>query len=272
MPRIGPALLSPLLVLAALRAQSDNGLVVRPDPRNAVAQALVGTWRLDGTLGKRLGGAGRIDRIEFRTDADVVGKVPAAIAAKLRELPLYQQGTMLMDGTVHPYLLTVIHGNPMIVWFRERDGDPMGDTESFLVAIARAKESSGDVLLLGGDTAETPMAAYGREPAGTPRLEPEAVITHMAQLLEAGKGREFVETYMSPADMAKMKERGRTLDDLAKRFEGERVKELIAMLQAISKVPPQWNEARDEASWDVDQKPGKLRLQLVDGRWYVKDR
>lgn len=270
--QVGLALLPFAFVLATLSAQTDNGLVVRPDPKNAIAPALVGSWQLDDGLAERLGGRTNVQRFEFRADAQFVGRIPAAIAAKLRDLPLYQEGTMLKDGVAHPYVLTVLDGNPMIVWFRERDGDPLGDAESFLVAIARAKQRSDDVLLLGGDTAEEPMAAFRRAVAGEPRLEPEAVVAHMIQLLEAGRGREFVETYMSPDDLAKMKERGRSIDDLAKRFEGERVNELLEKLQAMSKVAPQWNEARDEASWDVGEGRGKLRLQRIDGRWYVKDR
>lgn len=273
-----PSRLTILLVVAlpaALRAQ-DNGLSIQPDAKFAVAQSLCGEWRGDEVLNKRLGGAGKVAQIEFRADTDFVGKIPAATAAKLREmqLRLYQQGTMVMDGVSHPYVLTVIDGNPMVVGFRERGGDPLGDTEQFLVAIARGAKAAADVLMLGGDHAEVPMRAFSRKAAATPKLEPAAVLTHMAQLMEANKVQEFVETYAAPDDMKRMLERGMTMEKLVERFDEKRRAELVEVLQEAAKQEPTFNEARDEVSWanGTGKGPSELKLKLIDGRWYLKDR
>ena len=58
------------------------------------------------------------------------------------------------------------------------------------------------------------------------------------------------------------------------RFEGERVKKLIAILQTISKQAPTMSDDGDLASWQVGDTntPGTLRLQRIDGRWYMRNR
>lgn len=273
-----------ILMLASSGRSQGNGLTVRADPANSVAQALVGAWQLDAELTKRLGGAMAVTQFEFRSERGVAAKVPQAIADKLRDLPLYQEGMMQMAGKPHPYLLTVKNGNAMVVWFRERDGGATGDAESFLVAVARGRTPANDVLLLGGDRAETPMVAFARKVAEQGEAvgaatkndkgpqEPQAVLANMIELLEAGKGREFVETFCAPDDLKEMLEQGRDLDRLAKRFEGERATIFATMLHACSKLEPMWNEARTEVSWQVEERPGRLKLKQLDGRWYIANR
>src|SRR5262245_23585134 len=113
-------LVSSLLVTAAVSAQAGaNGLEVRPDPQNVVANALVGTWKFDAELGKRLGNNGIGERLEFRDDAKVVEKVPAGIAAKLRDRRIYLAGVMVLRGKEQPFVLTEHSGNPTVVWFRD---------------------------------------------------------------------------------------------------------------------------------------------------------
>lgn len=266
-------LVSSLLVTAAVSAQAGaNGLEVRPDPQNVVANALVGKWKFDAELGKRLGNKGIGERLEFRDDAKIVEKLPQAIAAKLRDRRIYLAGVMVLRGKEQPFLLTESAGNPTVVWFRDRDGEPMGDAESLAVMLVRAEAKPADLLFVGGDSNNQSFSPYARDTKVVGRLEPAAVVTDMIRLLEAGKSREFVETYVSPTDLDEMTKQGRTLEKLAARFEGERVKELLDVLQTISKQPPVMSADGDEASWPVENKVGHLRLQRIDGRWYLRNR
>ena len=77
---------------------------------------------------------------------------------------------MTARGTVHPFLLIAVHGNPHVLYFRERDGDPMGDGESFNLVLAPAREPASDLLFIGGDFNNQPFAAYDRQ-ADAPELD-----------------------------------------------------------------------------------------------------
>ncbi|MCC7395573.1 MAG: hypothetical protein IT455_00740 [Planctomycetes bacterium] len=242
----------------------------------ALARALLGSWRLDAELSRRLGADGRAARVEFRSDAAVVARLPAATVARLQQqqMPVLQQGTMLVDGSEHTFVLTVQQGDTMVLGFRADAGAPLAEVGAFPVTLARGKDAGRDLLLLGVGEPGAAMAAYTREVAAKRGLTPQATVTHMMQLLEAGKAREFVETYAAPDDLARLIEGGRTLDDLAARFTGERLQTLLAVLDSVSKAEPEWNQTRDEVKWPntTGDGPKEVKLKLVDGRWYLKDR
>lgn len=274
MPRSPAAVLCLLFGVPVVAQAVTNGLELRPDPQNVVANSLLGSWKLDPVLQQRLGNKTRVQQLEFRDDAAILAKVPVALAAKLKQHRIYLAGVMVLRGKEQPFLLTEITGNPTVVWFRERDGDPLGDAESFNVMLVRAEAKPADLLFVGGDSNDQSFAAYARDGKVVGELTPAAAITAMIGLLEAGKTREFVETWCAPEDLSAMLAKGRSIDQLAGRFEGERGKAVIEMLQAISKVAPTMNAAGDEAQWEVEQGPGpgRLRLQRIDGRWYLRDR
>ena len=148
----------------------------------------------------------------------------------------------------------------------------MGDAESLIVMLVRGEAKSADLLFVGGDSNNQSFSPYARETKGVAKLEPAAVITDMIRLLEAGRSREFVETYVSPTDLDEMTKQGRTIEKLASRFEGERVKELLEVMHTISKQPPVTSADGGEASWAIEHKLGHLRLQRIDGRWYLRNR
>lgn len=89
------------------------------------------------------------------------------------------------------------------------------------------------------------------------------MITGMIRMLEAGKF------------LGEMERQGKTLAKLVARFEGERLEELLKVLHGISKAtkqPPTMSADGDDASWASEQKLGQLRLQHIDGRWYIRPR
>jgi hypothetical protein len=150
------------------------GLKVEPNQENVVASRLAGTWEADPALtlrlrGHELRGAEKV-RVTFEADPAVAGSVPGRYAAFFKDRPIYLAGRMKRIAAagpgVNPFVLTVLHGNPHLVYFRERDGDPLGDAESFNVMLARAARPEQDLLFIGGDFNNQPFTAYRRGAAG----------------------------------------------------------------------------------------------------------
>lgn len=65
---------------------------------------------------------------------------------------------------------------------------------------------------------------------------------------------------------------GRVRDEVVERFEKKKATELIETLTTISKQAPTMNASGDTATWTFDKAPGTLRLQRIDGRWYLRNR
>jgi hypothetical protein len=132
---------------------------------NVVAARLEGTWTARADLNLRLWGRD-LGNQEITVSIDrkaIPEDVLKKLAARGRHnLTAYAIGRIKVGGQEHPFLLTGLHGNPHVVWFRERGGDPFGDAESFNVMISPAKEPKHDLLLVGGDFNNQPFSAYGR--------------------------------------------------------------------------------------------------------------
>lgn len=148
------------------------GVAVTPDKENVVASRLAGTWTVEPALTKRLGGrlggeAGVQVTVEFVSEPAVAARVPEKIATALAKFTVFMAGTMKTGGRAYPFLLIAHKGNPHLVYFRERNGDPMGDTESFNVMLAVARQKANDLLFVGGDMNNQPFAAYQRAAKAT---------------------------------------------------------------------------------------------------------
>lgn len=263
-----------LLTLPCVCQDDGNGLKIEPEKNHVVANTLVGQWQLDTGLTGRLGKKGGLETVEFREDASVVAKVPDRIAKKLRGHRIYTAGTMVKKGKEHAFLLITFAGNPTVLWFRERGGDPMGDTESWIVSAARARARQADVLFVGGDMDNQPFAAYTRKVKAVGNFTAQATVKHMADLIQTGRTMEFVETYCSPKEMEELKKRGRTIESVAARFAGERGQAIVDAFVNASKQEPVLTEDGNLATWEMPEGPGpsKLMLQRIDGRWYLRSR
>ncbi len=156
--------LAPLLALAS--PLQDGTFRVEPDQQNVVASRLEGAWVPDAVVGERLGTEAHFARIEFESDPSIVARIPEKYSEFLAEKQLFQAGMMTMRRRdklqKHAFLLIVHSGNPHVVFFRERDGDPFGDGESFNVALTPGKEKKNDLLFVGGDHNNQPFDAYRR--------------------------------------------------------------------------------------------------------------
>jgi len=269
---IGTALLlacsSPLL-----GQDATNGLKVQPDKNNVLANSLVGSWVADSDLNKRLGKRGKHADLQFASDASVLAGVPAKIAKKLSTFRIYLAGTMTRGDTKHAFLVTELAGNATIFWFAARNGDPMGNAETWNASLVRAEAEQADLMFLGGDFNNQSFTAYKRAGKVVGKLSAEAALADIARLLSAGETREFVATYVAPEDLAKLKERGRDVDQLARRFEGERGEMMLKALTIAGKSKPQMSKDGAVATWEINQErmPARLRLQLIDGRWFLRN-
>lgn len=165
-----------LSILAALPAAvcsvaSAGGAKVEPDKENVVASRLEGAWRPHVELTKRLtgrsdprGAEGISAGISFKSDPSVAENLPDKYVTALaeRHARIYMAGKMSLEGKDLPFFLISMSGNPHVLFFLQRDGDPFGNGESFNVMLAPAKEKDNDLLFTGGDFNNEPFRAYER--------------------------------------------------------------------------------------------------------------
>jgi len=157
------------LLLVISSAALLGALEVQPDKENVVASRLEGRWRIHPALTKRLTGKDNPPRpespgahVSFTDDPSVAGKVPGKYDEHLADKHIYMAGMMNVRGEDYPFILIQFNGNPHVVYFREREGDPMGDAESFILMLASAKHKANDLLFIGGDFNNEPFKAYER--------------------------------------------------------------------------------------------------------------
>jgi hypothetical protein len=146
-----------------------GGLEVQPDEENVVASRLEGEWRPEVALTERLTGGEQQNRgespsgtLSFRSEPSVATTIPAKYEEFLGKNRVYMAGMMTLGENEYPFVLIQNRGNPHIVYFRDRDGDPLGDAESFNVILAPAKDTRNDLLFTGGDFNSGPFRALER--------------------------------------------------------------------------------------------------------------
>ncbi len=134
--------------------------------QNVLATVLEGKWVPDESLNKRLGHKPMDGSLEFRLDPEAVpdkilGKLPDEFSGSI-----YAIGWVTMrEGakeTKFSFFLTNLNGNPHIVCFQERGGDPYGDSESSIVMAARGADKGDDLLFMGGDFNNENFMAFRR--------------------------------------------------------------------------------------------------------------
>jgi len=142
-------------------------LAVKADKENVVASRLAGEWQPHVELTKRLTGRAKVPPggLSFRSDPAIAGKIPAKYDKFLGKKHIYMAGMLKRRGKEHPFVLIEHRGNPHVVYFRERGGDPLGDAESFNVMLAVSKEKGNDLLFIGGDFNNQPFSAFERSRA-----------------------------------------------------------------------------------------------------------
>jgi len=138
-------------------------LEVKKDKENVVSSRLIGTWKTNKELTKRLYGRDKVEiTVSFKEDKEVAKKIPEKYAKFLKGKQIYLAGYMIRNGKEYPFILSDYSGNPYIFFFMERNGDPMGNGESFNVVITPAEKTENDLLFIGGDFNNQPFAAFDR--------------------------------------------------------------------------------------------------------------
>lgn len=177
-------LITLLLTSYAFYANGQNkALKYTYSKQNVVSSKLIGSWKLDlhtSTLLAKNEEHDQLDlrdkkqkkerdkqpiseiQIEFSLDTTIIATIPDQYNTFLENKTIYGAGIMTMKDQKFPYILVEHFGNMQIVWFRERDGKAMGDSESFIVTIATAKDKLNDILYLGGDFNNQPFKAFKR--------------------------------------------------------------------------------------------------------------
>ena len=174
-------LVSFIVLLVVSSAMVAGSFKVKANKENVVAGRLEGRWHPHIPLTKRLlgeryqpGPTTSSSYISFSAEPSVVQKIPAKHEKFLKDKTIYMAGIMTRWGKDYPFILIELVGNPHIVYFREREGDPMGDTESFNVMLAPAKDRANDLLFIGGDFNNQPFAAYERKQRRNATASPQA--------------------------------------------------------------------------------------------------
>jgi len=155
------------LGLLAIYSSVASAFRLQADKENVVASRLEGKWQPEAALTLRLTGreitpASARRQTTFRSEETIAHKIPDKYKEFLGEKRIYMSGIMTRGGREYPFILIAYKGNPYIVYFRERDGDRMGDAESFNLMLAVAKDKEKDLLFIGGDFNKQPFSAYER--------------------------------------------------------------------------------------------------------------
>lgn len=142
---------------------------VQADKENVTASRLAGNWILHTDLTTRLEGKKPEAKVKYKftSDDNVAPTVPEKYGKFLKDLTIYMSGWMEITRgektEKYPFILVNLKGNPHVVYFRPREGDAMGDGESFNLMLAPAKAKPNDLLFIGGDFNNQPFRAYERD-------------------------------------------------------------------------------------------------------------
>lgn len=277
--------LAPLTVLLAQERADppQTAPTVRPDPENVVASRIAGEWRLDADLTLRLGARDPGASLVIRTTDQIPSGLPETVRAQLQKLRIYAAGTIELRKREHPFVLLERSGNMHLVWFRARGGNPVGDAESMIVALAPARDTANDLLLVGGDFNNQPFTAFQRRAAAPPpgggavtagAGSPIAALADIERLLKAGKHLELIQTYMTPADKQRYSDprgsRG-TIETLAEEFAQQKAVRTLSLVTKLKDTTPTLNESGDEATFAHPDAERPMVLVRIDGRWYIKN-
>lgn len=150
---------------------------------NVVASKLIGIWKIDVHQSNMLAKAEEHEAldlrdkkqkkekekvqisdmsVEFKLDSTIIQTLPTKYNAFLKDKSIYLAGTLTLKDKKMPFILIENEGNMQVIWFRERAGIPSGDSESFIVTIASAKDKMNDLLFIGGDFNNQAFKAFKR--------------------------------------------------------------------------------------------------------------
>jgi hypothetical protein len=117
-------------------------------------------------------------------------------------------------------------------------------------------------------------AARGDKQAEKPAEKEDlsAAIKHGIELIEAGKSTEFLERYMTPDDIEKMKKSG-NWDKITAEFKKGHSDDLLNALNFIKDANPRLSDNGQTAAFNVSKLEGKhppeLKFLKIKDVWYI---
>lgn len=146
------------LISVFVYGQNNQSLKLTDTKENVVASAIDGSWKSRTAKNEH--------SIDFVKDAGVLKIISKNFYKDFQNLKIYHAGYVKFvksnNTKVHPFILTELNGNPHFVYFREKDGNPFGDAESFILFIAVGESKEKDRLFIGGDFNNQGFAEYER--------------------------------------------------------------------------------------------------------------
>ena len=165
-----------ILITSQQTIYSQSTLKVLYDKDNIAAGKIEGLWEINNDLKgfSTSKNYSDIDMIRFICRPSIVDSLPEKYNSIFKDYIIYQAGIIVLHRQNHPFILISNSGNPVIVWFRDRDlsekvgeiieeKEYLGDTESFIFFIAVANQASNDLLFIGGDFNEGALKCYKRK-------------------------------------------------------------------------------------------------------------
>jgi hypothetical protein len=148
-----------------------DDLELTKDKENVVSSRLSGSWIIDDALNLRLTGKAAVKdgenplrKVTFVGDDAVFDQLPD----KYKEFLIKEKTSVFMAGWMTfgkqkcPFFLAELKGNPHILFFLKEGEEVFGNGESFNVMMAVAKDTTNDLLFIGGDFNNQPFSAYHR--------------------------------------------------------------------------------------------------------------
>jgi len=262
-----------VLVSFANAQQIPSDLRVQPDADNELAASLVGTWRLDDGLGKRLGAVGGAPTMQFASDPGVLVRVAPKLARELAKNRVYLAGTMRRGVKKHVFVVTEQAGNPTIVWLPAGGEKAAVDSHKWGASLVQAKHADGDMLFIKAHGNKRGARGYVRESSKSGALVLAAALEDMSRLLVTGKEKEFFKTYMSPELLATKDEQ--ELDAMVDQVRKGHNKVLLRIVRDVAKRKPTLTRKGDYASWSIKVEGvpvDTFQMERVDGRWFIRSR
>lgn len=131
---------------------------------NVTTSRLAGTWKTNVELTKRLTGRTEVktDTVSFIADSSALQLIPEEKQAFFKTHTILMTGYFVFKNKKAPFILTEDKGNTMLVYFRDKNGKPNADAESFILFVAVSGDPKNDLLHTGGDFNNQPFRCWDR--------------------------------------------------------------------------------------------------------------
>lgn len=151
-----------LIITVFIFALYSFSLNLKRDKHNLIDYRIFGKWRFSDKVNTILRSSNNIGKIEFTNEPGIINKIPAKFNKHLKNKRIYAAGIMIFKNKNYPFILINYSGNMNVVFFRPRNGHPLGDAESFIVTLVRGNKKANDILFIGGDFVGEALSPFTR--------------------------------------------------------------------------------------------------------------